>query len=109
MFLDMFLDPTVRLRRAVARGQTGKVKRLLAQGVSANDDKLEMPLLHQALKNSDAEIARLLVAAGATQDPIVIEDFRVIGYLSVTCLHKGRFTHHAIPFDCELARKFGQN
>ena len=45
----------------------------------------------------------------ATQDPIVIEDFRVIGYLSVTCLNKGRFTPRAILFDCKPARKFGQD
>lgn len=108
MFLDIFFDPAVRLRNAVARGQVEKAKRLLAQGVSPNDNTLEVPLLHQALKNGNAEIARLLIAAGATQEPIVIEDSSVVGYLSVSCLYKGQFVHHAINFDCVLERKFGK-
>lgn len=56
----------------------------------------------------DAETARLLIAAGATQEPIVVEDFSIVGCLSVSCLHKGRYVHRAIQFDCVLARKFGE-
>lgn len=108
MFLDRFFDSAACLRKAVARGQTEKVKRLLAQGANANDDTEEMPLLHQALINGDAETANLLVAAGATQDAIVIRDTSAVGYLSISCLRDGRFVHHAIHFGCELSRRFSQ-
>lgn len=108
-YLDRFSDPAVGLRDAVARSEVGRVKRLLARGASPNDDTLKTPLLHQALMNGDAETARLLIAAGATQNPIVIEDSSIVGYLSVSCLSKGRFVHHAIQFDCELARKLGED